>query len=807
MDGLIRDIRYAARTLMRAPTFTIVAVLTLAFGIGANTAIFSVVDGVLLRALPYDAPDELVTVWLDMTRRDGPDREWFTPADFVDYRAEPGLFQEMGAWGGFGPTLTGLGTPTVLTGAAVTEGMFERVLRVTPLLGRGFSIDEDRPDGPSVVVLSHSFWQDRFGGDPDALGRSISLSEQPFVIVGIMPEGFEPPFVPNAEVWVPLQVDPSRCGYGCFSIRTVARMQAGMSLDAARERANAVAARTAEAQPAANGMVGASVFALRDDLVRTAEQGLWVLLGAVTFVLLIACTNVANLLLARGAARESEFAVRIALGADRGPILRQLFTESLLLASAGGIIGLGIAAWGTEALLALAPPLTLPGLQDVGMDARILGFTSLIAIGTGLVFGFFPAIRASRADVYSGVRRGGGASNGGQRLRTGLVVTQVGMALMLMVGAGLLLRSFQRLNTAELGFDTEGVLAVSLALPGGRYDQGAERIRFFQELIGGLQQIPGVSSVGGTNSLPLAGNDGDSDFMVEGAAPREATDPAVAWIRRVTPDYFRTMDMQLLDGRGFTDSDDALATRVVIVNETLARRYMDFPARPAVGQRVNFGDPSDPQWRTVVGVAKDTRHFGIRDGTRPAMYFPYQQVPTNAMAMVLRGQGDPLVFAEAARAAISEVDPALAASSIAPLDDLVDSALATDRFVATLLGSFAALALLLAGVGLYGVVSYGVTQRMREMGIRLALGAGGDDVRRLVVRGGLMMTGAGVVLGVIGALAVTQTLESLVYDVPVTDPLTFGLMVAVLTGIALLASWIPARRASRADPVSVLRED
>jgi len=807
VDSLLRDIRFALRTLVRAPTFTLVAVGTLAVGIGANTAIFSVVDGVLLRALPYDEPEDLVTVWLDVTRRDGPEREWFTPGDFVDYRAEPNLFEEIGAWGGFGPTLTGAGSPQVITGAAVTEGMFERVLRVTPLLGRGFLPEEDSPGAPGTVVLSYGLWQQQFGGDRDVLGRSLSLNEQTFVVIGVMPSGFEAPFVPRAQLWTAAQLDPDSCGHGCYSIRTVARLAPGVSLTMARQRGSALASRLEEAYPIENGKIGVSIFGLQEDLVRPAARALWVLLGAVGFVLLIACTNVANLLLARGASREGEFAVRVALGAGRGPILRQLLTESMILAGVGGALGLLLAAWGTDALLAMTPQLAVPGLDTVGMDGRILAFTALITMGTGLLFGFFPSIRASGSDVYSGVRSGRAGGRLASGLRGGLVISQVAMALVLLVGAGLLMRSFQQLSSAELGFDPEGVLAVSLVLPAERYGEGADRVRYYHELLDKLEQIPGVLAVGATNSLPLAGNDGDSNFLIEGAPPPEPTNPNVSWIRRVTRGYFRAIDLTLIEGRDFTDSDDAQAPRIVIINETLARRFFDYPQGNPLGARVTFGGGDDPTWRTIVGVARDTRHFDIRDGTRPAMYFPYQQVPSTAMAVVLKTEGDPLALADAARAAVSAVDPALAASDIQPMTDLVDSALAGDRFVTSLLGIFAVIALLLAAVGLYGVVSYGVTRRMREMGIRVALGARGADVRKLVVTGGLGLTLAGVALGVVGAFALTGFLEALLYDVPVTDPATFVAMVAVLMGVALLASWLPARRAGNADPVSVLREE
>lgn len=803
MDGLARDIRLAARRLLGAPAFTLIAAGTLALGIGVNTAIFSVVDAVLLRDLPYDAPDELVTVWLDMTRREGPEREWLTPGDFEEYRSAPNLFAETGAWGGFNPTLTGVGEPQVVTAAAVTEGMFERVLQVEPAHGRGFLPEEDIPGGAAVVVLSHGFWQRNLGGDRSVLGRTFSLNEVPSVVVGVMPEGFVPPFVPDAQVWTPIQLDPARCGFGCYTIRVIARLAPGVSLDAARRSASRVAARLEEEYPAENGKVGVSIFGLQKDLVRPVERSLWVLLGAVALVLLIACTNVANLLLARSAARESEFAMRVALGAGRASVLRQLLTESVLLALIGGAAGVALAAWATDALSAMAPRLAVPGLAEAGVDLRVLMFTATLTLGSGVLFGFVPALRASRPDIYARTRRGGAQG----RLASSLVAVQIAMALVLLVGAGLLVRSFEQLSDAELGFDPEGVLTTTLGLPGARYADSDSRISYYESLLDRLEREPGTTSVGATSSLPLGGIDGDAEFRIEGEPPPDPTDPNVAWIRRVTGGYFQTVDLPLVAGRSFEDGDDARATRVVIVNETLARRYYGYPRRDPLGTRVTFGDGNDPVWRTIIGIVRDTRHFAIRDGTRPAMYFPYAQVPATNMSIVIRTSGDPLDFAASARAAVSAVDAALAASTVAPMTDLVDDALAADRFVTRLLSAFAVVALLLATVGLYGVVSYGASRRRQEMGIRVAMGATGRDIRRLVVRRGLGFALLGVGIGIVGAFTLTGILEALLYDVPATDVVTFAGTAAVLVAVALLASWLPARKAGRVDPVLVLREE
>ncbi len=806
MDGFRRDVRFAFRTLVRAPSFTVVAVATLALGIGATTAIFSVLDGVLLRTLPYASPEELVTVWLDLSGRDGSDKEWFTPADLADYRADRGLFDELAGWDGWRPTLTGHGLPEVLAAAVVTHGMFPGVLGVQPFLGRSFLADEDRPGETRAVLLSHGFWQERFGADPSVLGRSLVLSEQPFTVVGVMPEGFRPPFVPGAEVWTTAQLDPSRCGRGCYTIRVIGRLAEGVSVPAARARGSAVAMGLAEVYPETNARVGVAIFELQEDGAGAAGRTLWILLGAVGFVLLIACTNVANLLLARGADRRSEFELRAALGAGRMSILRQLMTESVVLAALGGISGLGLAVWGTDALVGLAPA-TYPGLGRVSMDGRILLFTTVLTLGTGVVFGLFPALGASRSRVQARTRGDRLRLKLVGTLRDSLVVGQVAVALMLLVGAGLLLRSFHELRTADLGFDPQGVLTVTMSLPASRFAAGPDRTAYYGRLVDRLGALPGVISVGATSSLPLLGNDDDTDLRIEDEDASSLRAAIAIWVRRITRGYFYTVGQRLMEGRDFNDGDDLAATKVTIINESLARRYFDYPRRNPVGTRVAMGPDGPPIWRTIVGVAGDTRHFAIRDdGARPAMYVPYGQVSPTRMSIVVQTDGDPMALAEDARQAIASLDPSLAASQIARMTDLVDRTLQTDTFVTSLLTTFASLALALAAVGLYGVVSYGVTRRMREMGVRLAVGATGVEVRRIVARRGLGLAATGIGIGLVGAGVLTRVLEALVYDVSVTDPVTLMVAIGVLAVVAGLATWVPARRAGSADPASILRE-
>jgi predicted permease len=806
MGMLIQNLRYAVRTLVRAPGFTLTVVATLALGIGANTAIFSVVDGVLLERLPFHEAEQLVTVWQDVTQRGGPEREWFNYPMYEDLRDEPGLMESAGIWGGWNPTFRGATDAQVLQAAEVSYEMFPGVLRVMPSTGRMFIAADDVAGAPPVVMLSHALWQSHFAGDPNVVGRSISLSEEPYTIIGVMPEGFKPPFIPDAALWRGL--GPSEtltCPRGCYVTRVVARLAAGVTLEGARARAAGLAARLEESFPETNTNVGLAIFGLREDLTRNASRGLWVLLGAVGFVLLIACTNVANLLLARGASRRGEFAVRVALGAGRGPIIGQLLTESLILAAAGGLLGFALASWGVDILLEMAPPGAVPRLDQVALDDRVLGFTALVTLATGLVFGLLPAWTASGEDVQSTIRSGTQQGRAGTTLRGGLAVTQVALAMVLLVGAGLLMRSFQGLHQAELGFEPAGVLALSMALPDSRYEEDSDRQAFYDALLARMGSLPRVTAVGAVSSLPLAGADSDASFLVDGEPPPDPGLNQAAWIRPVTDGYFEAMGIELVEGRGFAAGDDAEADRVILVNEALARRY--FPSGDAVGRRIGFGGASEPNWRTIVGVVGDVRHFGIRNGTRPAVYFPYKQVSFPGMSFVLRADGDLEGLVPGVREAISGLDPALAATHVQPLRALVDVAMAPDRFVTFLLSTFAVAAMLLAAVGIYGVISYGVTWRMREMGIRLALGADGGAVRRMVVRGGLFLAGGGVLLGVLGAMALGRVMGTLLFEVESTDPLTYVAVALLVASIALVASWLPARRAGKADPVLVLREE
>ncbi len=811
VDDVRRDISFAGRQVRKSPGFSSVAILTIAMAIGATTAIFSVVDGIMLRPLPYAEPDELVMIWMDFTRRDVvlPDksREWLSWPNFADFRDEVTAVEATSAFQDWFPTLTELDSGAEqLSGAMFSLGMFSDVLAVAPALGRGFVAEEDRPDGPRAVLLSDGFWRRAYGGDPDVLDRTIRLNDVPFRVIGVMPPDFQPPGFLGTDVWTTLQFDRSNGGgRGSIFLRAVGRLTDGAPVELARAQAAELGRRLEVEYPEANRDTGYNVYPLHFDMVQGASAALWALLGAVGLVLLIACVNVANLLIARGMSRGGELAVRVAIGAGRRRILSQLMTESLLLAALGGLLGIALAFLGTGALVRLAPAGT-PLLDQVAVDGRILVFAALVSMITGAFFGVLPALRASRTDPAGVLREGGrsGATQGTARLRNALVMGQIALALMLLVGAGLLVRSFQNLRTVDLGFEPENVVSMRIQLPPARYPDATARRAFFAQLEERLDAIPGVEHTGSITNLPLAGFDGDTNFNVEGAPPPErGLDPSV-WLRRITPGYFDAMGLQLISGRGFTTSDDAEAPRVVIVNETLERDYF---GGNALGKRLNLNDPANPVWREVVGVAKDIKNFGVRAESRNALYLPYAQAPTGFMFTAVRTSIEPEAVMGDIRSEVARLDPDIALAQLQPMEEQVSASLAVDRFTTSLLGGFAVVALLLAAVGLYGVVSYSVGTRLREMGVRMALGAPGAGIRALVLRWALTLAAGGIVLGAAGAAGVTRLIEGLLFDVEPTDVTTFVLVSLVMALAAALASLIPAVRATRIDPIEVLRAE
>ncbi len=809
MHDLLRDMRFAIRTIRKNPGFATVVILTLALGIGFNTAIFSVVDGILLRPLPYPDEEELVSVWADYTGRDGPLREWLSYPNFHDLRGEQDVFDELGVYVGWGPTLTGFLEPVQLTGANVTAGMFADVLGVAPMIGRGFLPEDDTPGAPNVVLLSYGFWSRVTGANPSIVGSTIDLSMQPYTVIGVMPPGFKPPFLPDADVWQTMKLDMASTAdqRGSAFLRSVGRLRDGVTVEMARDRAQTLGARLAKVFPDANVGIGYAIFPLRSDVVRTASAALFALLGAVTVVLLIACVNVANLMLARTAARQSELAVRAAVGAGGGRIAKQILTESAVLAALGGTLGLIAAFIGTDLLKKLAPVGT-PRIDEVVVDARVLLFAIVVTGVAGMLFGVLPALRVARADLHDSLKEGGRSGGFGlrsARLRNALVVGQVALALLLIVGAGLFVRTLAELNRLDPGFDAPNKLTLQLGLPAARYPDRAASRAFYADLENRLRAVPGVTSVASINSLPLSGFDGDSDFKLEGQPPPPPGKEHVAWIRRVTPGYFETMGISVTGGRDFTAGDDENAPLVVMINSTMAERF--YADRDPVGMRLYFGDPENPIYRDIVGVVKDVKNFGLRSGSRNAIYFPFAQVAVSNMFVVIETVNAPESMAATVRRVLAEIDPGLAAGNVSSMSSVVNQSLGPERFNAMLFSLFAILAFVLAAVGLYGVVSYNVNQRMREMGLRIALGAEGGDIRRLVITKILVLVGMGIAVGIAGSFAIGRLVQGLLFGVGATDPLTFGVAALLLAGVAVLAGALPARRASRVDPVTVLKAD
>ncbi|HEX7049883.1 MAG TPA: ABC transporter permease [Longimicrobiales bacterium] len=815
MDTLLQDIRYALRTLRRAPGFTAVAVLTLALGIGANTAIFSVVNGVLLHPLPYPEPDRLVGVYQLWQG----DRAVMTPANFRDVRQQATgadgtsspVLEEMAPYYRSDFTLTGSGDPVRLQGVEVGAGFFD-VLGVAPVLGRTFRPDENEPGRTRVAILSHRLWQQRFGAEPEIIGRVIRLDGNPYEVVGVMPEGFS--FPAERDVWTPIEYDAefmSENSRGAWYLSVVGRLAPGVSEEQAASRVAAIGRRLEKAYPQVNTNVGMTVLSLHDAMVGDVRTALWVLLGAVGFVLLIACANVANLLLARAASREGELAVRAALGAGRGRLIRQLLTESLILGALGGAAGLLLAVWGTGFLVALQPR-NVPRLDEVTVDGTVIAFTAAIALLTGLLFGLVPALQTARTELAATLREGGRgalAAKGSARVRNALVVAEMALAVILLAGAGLLINSFARLQRVDPGFRAEGALAFRLSLPGVAYNEESARAAFYDRLIERLEALPGVRSAGAIMALPLSGFSFTFTFNVEGREPAQPGSDQSLQTRVVTPGYFRTMGIPLLRGRAFTAQDRADAPQVVLISESAVRRY--FPDEDPIGRRITLGwgrGPGRPNvGGVIVGVVGDVKQFELAEEQSAVVYVPHAQVPVGGMTLVVRTAVPPLTLAGAVRREVGALDADLPIAELRTLEQLVARSISQPRFYMLLLAVFAGVALALAAIGTFGVMTYAVAQRTREIGIRMALGADPGSVRRLVVGRALALAATGLGVGLLGALALTRLLGSLLYGVTATDPLTYGAVALTLIGVAFLAGYLPARGATRVDPTVALRAE
>ena len=800
------DIVYALRNLRKYPLFSAVAVLTLALGIGANTAIFTVVRGVILRPLPYPEPDRLMMLWT-YNPRQGFDKDVGTYPNFEDWRQQSRSFERMSAYFGASMTLTGSGDPSQVRGARVTHEFFD-TLGVAPGWGRGFTAAHGRAGGERVVVLAHRFWMRRFGADPAIVGGTIMLNGVSHEVLGVMPETFLYP--ETAEFWVPLapvgQFEELFTARGSYWLTIVGRLKAGITRSAAQSEMDAIASRL-EAYPA-NAGIGIRLVPVHEEIVGDVRRPLLILLGAVSLVLLIACANVANLLLTRAAGRQRELAIRAALGAGRLRLVRQMLTESTLLGLIGGAGGLLLAAWSMDLLRGLAP-VGVPRLSEIGIDWRVLAYAALASLATGLFFGMVPALHAARRDSGAQLREGGrtgGDGAGGRRLRVALAVGELALALMLLVGAGLLVRSVIALNSQDAGFATSRVLALGLDLPRTRYADDDRVIAFYDQLIERLSALPGVESVGAGSSLLLSRLPGSAAISIEGRPPLpdDARNIPVPY-DTVTPGFFSTLQIPLRRGRMLTDGDSATSQPVVLVNESFVRRF--FPGEDPIGRRVTFGDPAqaDTRWQTIVGVVGDTKRGGFEREPWAETYFPMRQAATGRMLVFLRTAGDPVTVAGAAQRAVWALDPNQAVASVRTVEEMLAQADANRRFTTLLLGIFAAVALVLAAIGVYGVLAYATAQRTQEIGIRMALGADRGMVLRMILAGGVKIAGAGLILGMAGALAVTHVLSGLLFGIGPRDPLTFILVPALLFLVALVACWIPARRALRVEPVLALR--
>ena len=805
MHAFFRDLRYAIRSLTRQPGFTAAVVITLALGIGANTAIFSVVNGVLLRPLPYPNDDRLTAIW---TLFSNGQTETASVPDYIDWKAQGSSFAGMSAYANSNDNLAAPGgEPERIPSSRVIADYFQ-TLGVTPAAGRFFVPDDFVFGSHRVVVLSYGLWQRRFGGDRSIVGRSITLNARPYTVVGVAPEGMRLPA--RAQLWSPYAVDPSAPPpnrRGDF-LTVVGRLKPGVTIARAQAEMSGIAKRLETAYPASNTNVGIKLVPLRDQLVGSVRVALLVFSGAVALVLLIACANVANLLLARATAREREMAVRAALGAGRSQLVKQLLTESLLLATTGGLLGVVLAWWGVQALKASAPP-TLPRLDEIALDPTALVFTAVAVVTTGVLFGLAPALRGSATALHATISAGGRAGIGGgrgERLRGALVVAQVALALVLLVGSGLLIRTFARLQQVDLGFDAGHVLTAQVVLPGVKYPTPERQAAFFNSLRERLAATPGVQTVGLSTDVPLAGGYGYNSFSIVGRpAPQPGNTPD-AVPTTATSEYFAALRIPLLSGRLFAIGDGPNAPRVAIVNRELVQKH--FEGKSPLGERISFGNPADStSWLTIVGVVGNTKLEGVASETYAQVFTPYDQAPVFYPYVVVRTSGDPLAFAPTLRRELAALDAAQPISNIMSMEERAASSVAQSKLNSAIIALFACVALALAAVGIYAVISYAVSQRTREIGIRMALGAGRSDVLRLVVRDGMAPAIIGALLGVVGAVGVTRLMGSLLYGVSATDPIVFGTVLGGLVVIALGACYVPARRASRVDPNVALRND
>ncbi|MFY9609361.1 MAG: ABC transporter permease [Blastocatellia bacterium] len=801
MTTLVQDLRYAIRMLLKNPGFAVVAIIALALGIGANAAIFSVLNTVLLRSLPYSDPDRLMVVRENKL----PQFPEFSvsPGNFLDFQKQNTSFEKLAAVSGTAFNLvTGDAEPERLRGVRVSAGLFE-MLGVTPLQGRTFLDEEDQPGHQYVVLLSSSLWKRRFGGDPNIVGQSITLSASSYTIIGIMPPTFQFPDR-DTDVWAPIAFTAQQAQqHGSHYLSVFGRLKPDVTRDQADTDLAGIAARLGEQYPNSNAGWSTNVIPMQEYEVRDVKLALFFLFGAVALVLLIACANVANLLLARATTRQREMAIRSALGASRWRVVRQLLTESVLLALVGGAVGLLIALWGMDSLLALAPE-DLPRIKDVALDAPVLGFTLLITLMTGVIFGLVPALQASRPNLNETLKEGGRGTTGGHhRVRNSLVVIEVALALVVLVCSGLLIRSFMRLQQVNPGFNADNALAVNISLPGRKYPNSDNHLAFFSQLVERTSALPGVVAVGATQSLPIQG-DYLLGFSIQGRPPAPLGEDKSTNYYAVTPGYFKAMGIPLLRGRLFTEQDNNTAPRVAIINETMARQY--FPDEDPIGKGISVTQGPE-RFREIVGIVGDVKQYGLAQPSTLQTYDPYLQMPFSGVTLVVRAENNPAALTGAIRGEVLALDKEQPVSRVRTLDQIISASVQQQQFLMLLLGVFAAVGLILAAVGLYGVMSYAVTQRTHEIGIRMALGANAGNVLRLVVGHGMILALIGVAVGLAGSFAATRVMSRLLFSISATDPVTFAGISVLLTGVALGACLVPARRAIKVDPMVALRHE
>ncbi|HJQ25177.1 MAG TPA: ABC transporter permease [Blastocatellia bacterium] len=805
MQTLLQDGRYSLRLLGKRPGFTFVAAITLALGIGANTAIFSMVHALLINPLPLPEVNRLVAIW-EKVPSQGVERNETAIANYLDWQSQNQSFENIALYSWWNANLSGIDPPERVQGYVVTTNFLD-TLKVQPALGRGFIAEEGQAGKDQVVILSYGLWQRRFGGDPEIVNKTVIINGIQRTVIGVMGEGYHYP--KGFDVLAPYTFTPQQAGnrqsHGSL---TVARLKDGVSLSQAQADMDAVAARLEQQYPRTNTGRGVALYTLLDDTVRIYKASLLTALLAVGFVLLIACANVANLTMARAASRTKEIAVRLALGASRWRIMRQLMTESVILALIGGTAGILLALWGVDTLKAAMPGETIRfiiGWKNIRINLMVLGYTLGLSVLVGIIFGLAPALQASTPDLNETLKEGGGktTASGHHRLRSALVVAEVALALVLLVGAGLMMKSFWQILKTNPGFNENNVLTMRMTLPFAKYNTPEQVRSFYEQLNQKVAALPGIESVGLTNYIPLGGSNSSDSFLVEGLPDPPPGQDFLGRYRVCTPDYFQAMGIQLLNGRGFTEQDSATTPPVAVINETMARQY--WPNGDAIGKRFRLSGPLERSpWRAVVGIIRDVK-FEINQAVKPEYYLPMAQIPWSSMVLVARTSGEPLALTQAIRAEVQAIDKDQPVFEVQTMQQARTASTMSFSFSGAMMSIFAGVALLLAGVGIYGVMSYSVAQRTHEIGIRMALGARPADVLQIVVRHGLRLTAIGLSIGTLGAWFLMKLMASLLYEVSANDLTVFAGVPVILLAVALAACFVPARRATRVDPMIALR--